>query len=364
MAHSKTRSHSASRAAYQLGIRTLILGVFVTCIPAFSHAASCSEFFSAPTLSLKTQIRNRLWAVRATWVFPSGGVIKAGESYSGVFRPTVHFSLGHLVAPHPWGNWEEAPIAILTPFKSLLPQMSNLLAQDTFVVGDFQLPKEAVIIVREDIEIPVTSLNSSVRIIRFPKNQPLRQAVESILERLRSIKVELEFDFDDGFVYKMSEVTKTDNIETESFWRSQQVAAAWVSNKLHSETAFQVLEGLKDSVLNVLNKENSDTYLYALSNKQKKAREAAAEVDSQISQMRLKGLALESWNRMRAELDGYLNLLDAEVWLLQTHKKTWRPRLSEHGEQLWRLRHSPADLVKYLEANLEQLPLERGARER
>lgn len=97
------------------------------------------------------ELCEKLFAVHATNKLPAEGILYAGfggarfthevgnHLYPNV-RWTVHFALGELVRPvgDDWMNWENSPYAVVTPLKSLMPQLININCYDTFVLGNFK----------------------------------------------------------------------------------------------------------------------------------------------------------------------------------------------------------------------------------
>lgn len=130
--------------------------------------------YTAETLATK------IFAVHVTQFLPEEGVLRAAGNPIPRFLPTIHFSLGEVVRPHQLGNWESMPYAIITPLKSLEPQLLNLMAYDTFILGDFKLPPEAVLLLpKESVHLAPEGL----KVVTYDRNTTtLRQAVDLLIK--------------------------------------------------------------------------------------------------------------------------------------------------------------------------------------
>ena len=101
-----------------------------------------------PTSSFQLRATD-LVLVHRTDHFPAGGVIKSFQSATGSsrMRNTVHFTLNHSVVSNDGGNWDNKAYTIIIPLH-LLPkeQIENMKDVDTWLVGDVQLPKGAIVL--------------------------------------------------------------------------------------------------------------------------------------------------------------------------------------------------------------------------
>ncbi len=76
-----------------------------------------------------------------------------GITYSSPIRPTIHFSLNHMVEPHTMGSWESADKVTIIPMKDCeLYNMFGGSPVDTFFVGYMRLPKSGETVRRESGE--------------------------------------------------------------------------------------------------------------------------------------------------------------------------------------------------------------------
>jgi len=149
----------------------------------FSLLFACSlhaDHFTAQELGEK------LYAVHATDIFPAEGVAYAGvgpdeelpENFPN-YRFTLHFALGELVRPlgDDWKSWEDKKYAVVTPLKTLFPQLVNLNCYDTFIVGDFVFDAETVLVA----PLGTKSENRSLLIYEYDENSSLREAVDAVI---------------------------------------------------------------------------------------------------------------------------------------------------------------------------------------
>lgn len=79
--------------------------------------------------------------------------LKNKKMYPSPFRPTIHFSLNHLVESHIYGNWNDASEVYIIPFKDLLEKNNkNFIGGSTvdiYFAGPIVLPEKYTIVKRE-----------------------------------------------------------------------------------------------------------------------------------------------------------------------------------------------------------------------
>ncbi len=85
--------------------------------------------------------------VQLTYVFPKDGTIKNKYEAIGEGRFSNHFVLNRTVEPNNRGNWNNREIAVIIPFDKLKIRISNLLSEDTFILGDIKIPVGSTIII-------------------------------------------------------------------------------------------------------------------------------------------------------------------------------------------------------------------------
>ncbi|MBB64479.1 MAG: hypothetical protein CMO81_05400 [Waddliaceae bacterium] len=144
----------------------------------------------------RNEIQENVWAVHATNFLPEDGVIQGlnvitigKESYSGSYRPFVHWTLGALVPSHGLGTWESQKYAVVIPFTELEPQLVNIFPYDTVTVGDFSLSeKKATLITREELNTPYPYAN----VVVLQSDETLRGAIDKVLTDNSAWHVDLE----------------------------------------------------------------------------------------------------------------------------------------------------------------------------
>lgn len=320
-----------------LNLLTLVLAAELLLVfkPVRAFASPrCDGVFSR---SASTSKERPVYAVHVTRQFPLDGVLRMAGEPHGLVRPTIHFALEHMVYPHPWGNWESMPIAIIVPVKRLQKQLVNVNADDTFIVGDLQLPPGSVVLVREDVAVP---LNFKVPVLRFSVTSPIRTAVESFLG------------------------VKTQEFKgTSEFWKSLGLEKYQIREELHSQTPFAILEEvLLDRMGPFLEKRSQDIFLSGEVEGLAQAQKALREIDGIVGALKLSGVARKSWSEKRQLAQEYIHLLEAENKLFIEHHKTLRPLIQIYGSELLRLSAQPAELWRFIQLHLNEWPLERSFR--
>jgi len=140
---------------------------------------------SASRLDADTLL-DRTYAVHATGYLPKGGVVEAGNAPRS-FRPEIHFSLGELVRSHQDGVWELMPYAVVSPLRSLEPQLASIMPYDTWILGDFKIPKDGFLVMPM---VEVAKAPAGVRIFPYDSNQEtLRKAVDRLIKQQRGLEM-------------------------------------------------------------------------------------------------------------------------------------------------------------------------------
>jgi hypothetical protein len=134
-------------------------------------------------------LESKVFAVHATPILPKDGVMVAGaRNISGranwddeppSFRPTIHFSLGEVVREHRGGNWDEKPYAVVAPLKSLKEQLVNIYPNDTYILGNYRLTDESVLLVPRGTD--TADLPEDVQVIEYNPQVGLRMAVDQTI---------------------------------------------------------------------------------------------------------------------------------------------------------------------------------------
>lgn len=145
-------------------------------------------------------LESKIFAVHATPILPKDGVLKAGAidiSYDKKwqdeppsFRPTIHFALGELVREHQNISWDKKPFAVVIPIKALESQLINVFPHDTFVLGDYKLTPEAILLVPRGTN--VSTLSQDVQVVEYGSGTNLRQAVDQVIRDKNGWSVRME----------------------------------------------------------------------------------------------------------------------------------------------------------------------------
>jgi hypothetical protein len=119
--------------------------------------------------------------------FPINGVIRVvdpkirGGSY---FRPSTHFALGELVRPQCEGkiSRENKKFAIVTPLKNLIPQLLSLNVYDRYILGDFNLTNDSMVLVPVLEAVQFRSLYPNLNIVSYDPIKGLRQSIKDLID--------------------------------------------------------------------------------------------------------------------------------------------------------------------------------------
>lgn len=156
------------------------------------HANSCQQIFLNSRATIIPDIADKVLAVHLTDFFPADGIVRASPSNSGRFGVTLHFSLGQPVINHAFGSWSKRKYGVVTSLKNLEPQLLNLFPQDSFVLGDLQLSKDAVIFVPEGDPIP----QIPIRVVSYNPNQKtLKESIDAFIKNSGSMVFAAEGPF-------------------------------------------------------------------------------------------------------------------------------------------------------------------------
>lgn len=154
----------------------------------------CKEVHGATILPpSKEELATKLVLVHATDIFPQESILHAGAVIIGTSgeksfetaRKTVHFALGGLVQPHTpcpgyqesyIHSWENKKFAFVMPVGG--HTLVHLFPADTFVMGNYPLPPEAVCVTSEaNVHEAKAAHWSEKHLVVFTKETSLREAV-------------------------------------------------------------------------------------------------------------------------------------------------------------------------------------------
>lgn len=201
---------------------------------------------AAPPSQQAEQLLDKLYAVHATKTLPHADYLQAGFATSHLtpiqkalipqVRSTLHFALGEVVQPlSKFISWEDHPYAVVTPVRTLLPQLINLNCYDTFILGDLRLGAETFLVV--PLELAET-IESEATIVTYDSHsQTVREAVNELISSQGGWHIEM----DDQDIEDELHVAYLDgeNVNTPEFFASLQEGRPWLSVGLR----FDPLEG-------------------------------------------------------------------------------------------------------------------------
>lgn len=185
-----------------------LLIIFVSTILNYgsSEIVSASDTPSAPDLEELDQI----YAIHATYKIPEDGVmipgkvsngkktgnafadsLKKGEPLPGVagWRPTLHFSLAGLCPDSNENTLSDRQHAIIVQVKDLKDRLIGLQPFDSFILGSFEIPANAHLIVPEEevAQMQETAWVKERGIRIIPRNdRPLRIQILKFLSDVKS----------------------------------------------------------------------------------------------------------------------------------------------------------------------------------
>jgi len=278
--------------------------------PALSM--SCTEAaraFIQKSTNVADPNEKKVYAIHLTDFYPSHGFIKAVTKNRGRFSATLHFSLGEPVIDHHWGHWTKRSYAVVTPLSSLRPQLLNLFPQDTFILGDFKIPKEAVVFLPFGEEVPE---DATFKIIQYDGALGIKEAVNNFLDEQGSIRFKAE-----RFPSNIVLVDGTDILEKgklQTFFPKLFQDIPYLTTTSHDYTIwgeidYTVIDYLaswigQKGISKELNTDINRTIYYL--------EDRIAEINRQVAHMDLPPHALKSFHENLKELQSYLNLLKVE----------------------------------------------------
>lgn len=177
-------------------IKLILVGAFAFISMGISSYVNAVQ----SNLDDPNQLLDRIYAVHATRILPASDYLRAGlmaddsgSTQSALWpdvRKTLHFALGEVVRPvEEMINWEGCPYALVTPLRTLLPQLININCYDTFIFGDLQLGPDTYLVVPMEI---ATKIDSKASIIAYdPQRQSLREAVDEFIAAMDGWHIEM-----------------------------------------------------------------------------------------------------------------------------------------------------------------------------
>ncbi len=333
-----------------------ILGLIIS---VEARSATCVELVSSPRIETTeysyTTLRQKIPAVHATDVFPEDGVIRANGGGTPGFRPETHFALGSLVQPIPGvSTWENKKFAIITPLKNLEPQALNYMAHDTFILGDFEIPRGSILVVPESEK---RSPPEGIIVLRYnSSNVSLRNAVDTAIQQgdLWHFKGKPG----DGWTYDPALLE-----DTQINMNSRDVLHPLL--RVHPQATFTTHGKTRIGFIDFwlffgLHKYGSVSKPYKASTLELKFKLAAVrlhlrKLDSEFSNPQLPKIARESYSRSRQELEGWLNIVEADLEVRKKYGRTAFLSPEKFKNSIFELRNDLDHLSAFLDSHRNDL---------
>jgi hypothetical protein len=358
------------------GFALVLLG-FTHSLPASASASiQCPALFTEEAIELKTRpkpfdpsrrydaetLSQRLFAVHATEYMPVNGVISVGGDPKPRFLPTLHFSLGEVVRPHSLAKaWEAMPYAVITTLKSLEPQLVNLMPYDTYILGDFKLPPDAILVLPQGREHLAPA---GIRIAAYDaQNTSLRAAVDQVIQDEGGWPVRGLSDA--GTMFHPTTINGW-NINTREFFQPVLDRNPGVSYGQHVEAEYGT--GASFGALDVwlrgifLRLERGDAFQIQTETLRFELGLAMAHqkiLKQEIKKRNFPPAALKAFSEANARLDGWLNIAELELRLREKSGKSLFALSfndKEKKSHFLKRRALKPELDTYAQAHLDELP--------
>lgn len=336
-----------------LTVVSLLLSLVVVSSPSAAQGLTCQSVFR----EWQSSVRNdeKVLAVHITEFLPTEGAIRASTENNHRFGATLHFALGEPVRDHTEGNWSNRPYAVLLPLASMKRQVLNVMAQDTFVLGDVKLPREAVVLVPDSAKVDE---NVPYRIVRYDPAIGIKQAVREYIAASGTIPFKSEGGWAFNRVKVQDQQLRNDRLE--SFFNELFAENPRLTQGLHDGSPWGVVDisiienlgpWIKHGIPNSLN--TSKAYLNIL-----RINDSMIQIQKIAKDMKLPPHAQESLNAHLKVFEQNMNLLKADLEIRMKHgKSVLRTDLRGH-EVLWReikrVTSDPMGLDQVLNANLHK----------
>jgi hypothetical protein len=318
-----------------------------------STPLTCAEIlksFLTENLDTSVAIDEKLLAVHLTDYIPESNTLRADSTSRPRFAPTLHFSLGQPVLKHSRGNWEDKKYGIMLPIKYLKDQMMNVFVQDTFIVGDLVLPKEAILLLPAGNRRPDSFLG---RVIYYEANEKISDVVKNVIKKEKGIELDAGGPSVDNELRMNSEI-----IDPLVLLQPLLKSNPNVTYKSHAQTPIGKVDVLVYGILKNWFVANGKygSGVSPLRYDRLMITEALKKVDADIAEMKIPLLSLESYKKNRIALNGYLNLIDAEIELQTNFNKTFIKEDISLRDELLQVKENPEEIKKVLMGRIDQLP--------
>lgn len=338
-------------------MRATILALFIlftSVLPISSPAqVLCQSVFGVeaqPVYPSRDILDQKLMAVHITDYIPHDGILRTVTESRARFSVTLHFSLGGPVVSHSAGNWTKKKYAVLLPFKYLRPQLLNVFSQDTFIVGDLIIPRDAVLLVPNDEPAPT---DFPGQIIKYDSAVGIVQSVKDELVRMNSVTLESTGpQLSDKTFYKGKEIDELYFFK--DYFKNQKT----LTHELHAETTVGKIDlTLYRLFANWFYRSQPSTATYQeLKYKRLVIYELLRVVDQQVRQMSLISPARMSYQNALKNVGGLLRIIDLEIFAQDHYQRSILKVVIPHREEILRRMHDWQSLVDYLKENVPLLP--------
>lgn len=341
-----------------LTIALTAVGLFLSLVVGPSTYAASGSTCQSVFLDTQETLRNddKVLAVHITEFLPSEGLIKASTENNHRFGATLHFALGEPVRDHTDGNWSNRPYAVLLPLAGMKKQVLNVMAQDTFVLGDIRLPREAVVLVPHTTQVDE---NVPYRIVRYDSAIGIKQAVREYIAASGTIPFKSEGGWSFSGLKVQDQQLRNDRLD--SFFKEFFMENPRVTQGLHDGSPWGIVDialienigtWIKQGIPNSYN--TSQTYLNIL-----RINNAMIKIQKIATEMKLPAHAQKSLHAHLKVFEHNMNLLNADLEIRMNHGKSVLRTDMRGDEGLWRqikdVMGDPTGLRHVLNANLNKL---------
>lgn len=298
----------------------------------------------------KKMLDEKLFAVHITNYLPENGAIRTTTDNRARFATTLHFSLGGPVISHELGNWDHKKYAVLVPLKALKPQLVNLFAQDSFIVGDFQLPSDAILLVPSG---ETTKIDFPGKIVSYDSQIGVIQGVKTQLQKDNTIILESTGASLTDKTFLNGEV-----IDEKIFFKDYFSENKQVTHSLHEGTIFGTLDTrlfqiFKDWYYN--NKPIVINLTY-LKYHHLVFQELLPVAIKKVAKMNLPPMAQASFDKGVQNFKELLNILEVEIKTQEQFNKSFLAAGAELKKEVLNLKSNVANLESYIKQIKDSLP--------
>lgn len=239
-------------------------------IPKYIHAFLSKKStikisdFNCNLKPLSTELEEKVWAVHATKVLPENGILKPsirkrfGEGAVEGVSPTLHFALGGLVRSHGADVGENTPYAVITPLKTILDKTINLFVYDTFILHDWKLAPESILIVPKGTD----HSSLSTRVVEYDScTTTLREAIDEQISKAQGLLFDTQNN--SPYVGKKATINGDININTPEFFNTLINKNISFGDHTHSEIGHAALFGLIRQLTTTISAMTDDNQTYA-----------------------------------------------------------------------------------------------------